>query len=189
MTNLTFYVNKIIDYPIGREPENIPDFVRNNKGIIMKGGVDNLCLFRCLAIHENPNGDARWLSKQTNAYLDAYIANLELSDKYEFPGVKLSELLDFENIFNIGVQVYTLCLENEIVVAKLVRRPVAKYDDTLRVSLQGAHFYYIKNFSVYSSKFACNRCGKLWKSSWICRRHERTCKAKIMDKYPVGPYC
>ena len=70
LTNVTFYVNKISNHPIGGGVL-LPAYVSNNPGLNnLTGGsngayTDNLCFFRCLAVHrgapvvnvETPNQD------------------------------------------------------------------------------------------------------------------------------------
>ena len=56
LTNVTFYVNKLLDHPIGGRVV-LPDHILKNKAVVaLVGGsngpdTDNLCFFRCLAIH------------------------------------------------------------------------------------------------------------------------------------------
>ena len=60
VTNATFFLNKIIHHPIGCVGVTLPDYLKHNKAIV---GLekdhhrnatynDNLCLFRCLALHQ-----------------------------------------------------------------------------------------------------------------------------------------
>ena len=59
VTNVTFFINCIVHHPIGCVGVNLPDYVKRNKAIV---GLekddhnaiyrDNLCLFRCLALHQ-----------------------------------------------------------------------------------------------------------------------------------------
>ncbi|MEG7521705.1 MAG: hypothetical protein M3H12_01185 [Chromatiales bacterium] len=58
MTNATFFLNVITQHPIGCPDTRLPDYLRLNKAIIGlqkdEHGVpytDNLCFFRCLALH------------------------------------------------------------------------------------------------------------------------------------------
>ena len=60
VTNVTFFINRIIQHPIGCVGINLPDYVKNNKAIVRldkdSHGViylynDNMCLFLCLALH------------------------------------------------------------------------------------------------------------------------------------------
>ena len=56
LTNVTFYVNKLFDHPIGARVV-LPDHILKNKAVVaLVGGsngayTDNLCFFRCLAVH------------------------------------------------------------------------------------------------------------------------------------------
>ena len=58
VTNVTFFVNRILQHPIGCVVINLPTYVKRNKAVIglekdPHGAVyrDNLCLFRCLVLH------------------------------------------------------------------------------------------------------------------------------------------
>ena len=59
VTNVTYFVNRILQHPIGCVGLVIPAYVKNNKSIIALEKDhhcnaiynDNLCLFRCLALH------------------------------------------------------------------------------------------------------------------------------------------
>jgi hypothetical protein len=54
LTNVTFYVNKINEHSIGASVL-LPDYILKNPGLY---NDDNLCLFRCLAVHrEAPVSD------------------------------------------------------------------------------------------------------------------------------------
>jgi hypothetical protein len=56
LTNVTFYVNKINEHPIGASVL-LPDYILTNTGVIalITGSHgpynDDLCLLRCLAVH------------------------------------------------------------------------------------------------------------------------------------------
>ena len=59
VTNVTFFINRIAQHPIGCVGVALPDYVKRNKAIVglEKDGHgviyrDNLCLFRCLALHQ-----------------------------------------------------------------------------------------------------------------------------------------
>ena len=64
LTNVTFYLNKLIQHPIGARIV-VPDFFLRNQGLAcLVGGAqgpyeDNLCFFQCLAVHRGaPDGKA-----------------------------------------------------------------------------------------------------------------------------------
>ena len=58
VTNVTFFVNRILQHPIGCVGINLPTYVKRNKAVVglekdHHGAVykDKLCLFRCVALH------------------------------------------------------------------------------------------------------------------------------------------
>ena len=64
-TNVTLFINRYVQHPIGCVGINLPDYVKNNKAIVRldqdSHGViynDNMCLFRCLALHLEREVDA-----------------------------------------------------------------------------------------------------------------------------------
>ena len=50
ITNITFYINHVKDAPLGA-PVDLPDYIKNNHGLRNVSAGDNLCFFRCLAVH------------------------------------------------------------------------------------------------------------------------------------------
>ena len=62
VTNATFFVNKIVDHPIGCVSATLPPYLKHNKAVITlerdphnKLYNDNMCIFRCLALHRGAN--------------------------------------------------------------------------------------------------------------------------------------
>ena len=58
VTNVTFFLNRIIHHPIGCVGVTLPDYLKHNKAVVglakdEHGATynDNLCIFRCLALH------------------------------------------------------------------------------------------------------------------------------------------
>ena len=109
VTNATFFLNRIVDHPIGCVGINLPDYVKNNKVIVGlakdENGVtynDNLCLFRCLALHRGC--DVRRL-ETTVVTLYAKYTDIPVHD---FAGVTLDDLHKVESKFETNVVVYQL---------------------------------------------------------------------------------
>ena len=65
---------------------------------------DNLCFFRCLALHNGCH--TKNLERDTKHYYQQY-QDASLSIK-KFRGVKLSELDDLEKLYKVNIQVYSL---------------------------------------------------------------------------------
>ena len=191
VTNVTFFINRIAQHPIGCVGVALPDYVKRNKAIVglEKDGHgviyrDNLCLFRCLALHQGC--DARRL-EVTVATLYAKYTDTPVRD---FAGVTLDELDEVETTFKTNVVVYKL---EEIgdgkTTSELVWRSTDQYPDTMYVNIFEIHFSYIKDINMYSRSWQCRNCEQaLWKSSWELYRHERTCEAGVNRIYKGGVY-
>ena len=101
VTNVTFFLNRIVQHPIGCVGVNLPTYVKNNKAIVglVKDHYhnatynDNLCLFRCLALHQGC--DVRCLE----ATVSTLYAKYSHKDVHDFTGVTLDDLHKVESKF------------------------------------------------------------------------------------------
>ena len=184
VTNATFFLNRIVDHPIGCVGINLPDYVKNNKAIVglakdEHGAIynDNLCLFRCLALH-----------------LEATVATLYAkytdTSVHDFAGVPLDELDKVETKFKTNVCVYQLVeIADGKTTAELVRRSMGHYADTMNMNLHETHYSYIRDIGKYCHSYRCRKCGdSLWKRPWKLHRHESTCEGGIRRVYKGGVY-
>ena len=111
VTNLTWFVWKIRNHPIGHG-KYLTGYIIGNMGItpldrnIQRGKPyeDNLFLFRCLALHNSCH--TKNLEWDTKHYYQQY-READLSKK-KFHGVKLSELDKLEKVYDFNIQVYSL---------------------------------------------------------------------------------
>ena len=108
---------------------------------------DNLCFFRCLALHRGCHPSN--LERDTRYFYERYAK----ASCDEFEGVSLEELSDMEKLFELNIYVYELTelLEEEDkkkVVAQLVQRSHRRYNSSMYLNLYGSHFSYIKNLSL-----------------------------------------
>ncbi|KAJ8021642.1 Zinc finger protein MSN2 [Holothuria leucospilota] len=111
ITNVTYFVYKIPDHPIGCNTIDLPDFVKNNKSIVTlqrnrqtgKCYQDNLCLFRCLTLFRgsSPKSLEKEAEKMCRFYSQGMAPKI-------FAGVRMKELNRFEEIFKVNVVVYEL---------------------------------------------------------------------------------
>ena len=185
VTNATFFLNRIIHHPIGCVGVNLPDYVKYNKAIVglekdryrMTTYNDNLCLFRCLALHLGRGAAALYAE-----YTDTPV--------HDFAGVTIDDLSMIETTFGVNVVVYKL---DEITDGKttgeLVRRSPCQYIETMYLNVYEAHFSYIKDIRMYSHSYKCSKCEQaLWKTPQDLLRHERTCEGGIRRVYKGGVY-
>ena len=140
VTNVTFFLNRIVQHPIGCVGVNLPTYVKNNKAIVRldkdSHGViyrDNLCIFRCLALHLKREVDTLY-AEYTNTPVHAFV------------GVPLNELDKVETKFKTNVFVYKLVpTDDGKTTAELVRRSMGHYTDTMNVNLHETHYSYIRD--------------------------------------------
>ena len=179
MTNVTFFINHIINHPIGCVGMTpLPTYIKKNKAVIGlerepvhgKRYNNKLCLFRCLAHHRG--GDVRRL---------------------EFAGITLEDLYRVDTTFQTNVCVYKLVESDDDddgkKTAELVRRSLCHYSDTMYLNLHETHFSYIQNIQMYCHSYRCQKCGEsLWKNACWLSRHERTCTGGVRRVYPGSVY-
>jgi hypothetical protein len=171
LTNVTFYVNKLFDHPIGARVV-LPDHILKSKAVVgLVGGshgpyTDNLCFFYCLAVNRGAP-DVKALETPTKTYYRQYLQ--QYMTPADFKGVTLDCFVVLEQVFSLNVYVYDLQeTETGKVNVELVRRSPYKYDDTMNMSLCEQHFSYIKDLRSYSRSYTCRNCGKLWNTPLCC---------------------
>ena len=185
VTNVTFFINRIAQHPIGCVGVALPDYVKNNKAVVglekdhHRNAIyrDNLCLFRCLGLH---------LGREAAALLAEYTD----TPVRDFAGVPIQHLHKIEAKFEVNVCVYKLVetLE-EKTTAELVRRSECHYPHTMYMNVYETHYSYIHDIGMYCQSYRCRKCGdSLWKSSWALHRHESVCDADVNREYKGGVY-
>ena len=184
VTNVTFFVNKIVDHPIGCVGIVLPPHIKRKKSIIGletdgngRPYIDNLCLFRCLGLH---------LGRDVTTLYEEYTD--QPVDTFE--GVIIDELHKVEATFDVNVCVYKLVpTGNEKTMAELVRRSTGHYPETMYVNLHETHYSYIRDINMYCHSWRCRNCEQaLWKTPYDLHRHERTCTEGIKRVYKGGVY-
>ena len=179
VTNVTFFVNKILQHPIGCVGVSLPTYVKLNKAIVglekdkhSKPYLDNLCLFRCRGLHLGRDA------------MDVYAEYTDQPAR-QFRGVTIEELHKVELVFRVNITVYEL----GEVSAKLVRRSLGKHADNIFVNMCETHFSYIRDMKKFSHSYVCSKCGEsLWRYPSMLKIHESTCEGGIRRVYKGGVY-
>ena len=183
-TNVTFFINRIVQHPIGCVGIVLPPHIKRKKSIIGletdgngRPYIDNLCLFRCLGLH---------LGRDVTTLYEEYTD--QPVDTFE--GVTIDELHKVEATFDVNVCVYKLVpTGNEKTMAELVRRSTGHYTETMYVNLHETHYSYIRDINMYCHSWRCRNCEQaLWKCPYDLHRHERTCTEGIKRVYKGGVY-
>ena len=195
--NMTIFVNHIPDHPIGAS-SNLPDHVKHRQGLISVSTDDHLCFFHCLTLHKHPDILTQYheqhiirtktLAKQ---YCQQWKEHKQLEDD-TFEGVKMQDMEDLEQYFQVGINVYMLDTSpgNEHVAA-LERRANTNFEImnlNLSETDQERHFSFIFDLSKYAKSYRCQSCGQRWKTVFSCLRHQSTCTRGPRHVYPSGCY-
>ena len=89
----------------------------------------------------------------------------------EFAGVTLEELYRIESTFQTNVCVYKLVksvdAEDGKSAAKLVRRSLCHYPETMYLNLHETHLSFMQDVRIYCHSYRCRKCGdSLWKDAY-----------------------
>ena len=101
ISNITFYANSLKDAPLGARV-TFPDHIKNNRGLVNVLGDNNLCFFRCLAVH---HGSGWWwwrYERDAQKLFNDCCMHFEITYN-TFTGVNLSDFVDLENFFKINL--------------------------------------------------------------------------------------
>ena len=178
ITNITFYVNHLKDAPFGA-PVDLPDYIKNNHGLWNVSAGDNLCFFRCLAVHRGAN--PHWCEKAAKKLFRKYCAHFDVAPG-GFAGVQLFDFIHLEDIFELNLIAYEL----DGKVAKLVQRSREFYQETMRLNNFGNHLNVIVNFEQYCGVYQCVHCDKLWYNAKHYNQHTKSCTTTVREVFPGG---
>ena len=130
LTNVRYSVS-LLNYVLGLGSVILPEFIKKSKAIIglakdWKTGKkykDNLCLFRCYAIHQGYSKTK--LKTPTKLYFMNWKKKTGQSvDCKNFKGVKLEKISTFEKIFKVNINIFRL---NEEKIATPVYKSACKF--------------------------------------------------------------
>ena len=164
---------------------DLPSYIRDSKSIIAfvhdghKPITDNLCLFRCLTLHEG--GKRKGLEKR------AKMLKIQLENQTGLcfdKGVCISHLPDVERIFQVSINVHSLQEDGhaEVVYLSRLNYPV------MNVNLYKQHYSFISKFDSYAKRFSCLICDSTSDRADNLKRHAKTCCNEQQNIYVGGKY-
>ena len=140
---------------------------------------DNLCLWRCIAVHRGARPDrsttaARGLAKR--------FFKLRAAPN-DSPKTSLDELERVERHLNqeaafsdwLGIRVYEPVRVEDEVVWHLRRNPPAKLTNILTIGIYEGHAFVIKDISKLARKYACVHCRARFTQACHLQRHTERC--------------
>ncbi|MCG7865753.1 MAG: C2H2-type zinc finger protein, partial [Candidatus Thiodiazotropha taylori] len=184
VTNVRFPVWST-HYPIGQGP--LPDFllkkdslyplVKNQQtGKLYK---DNLCAFRCLALHRGH--DIKSIEGPAQAFYQQWTVDEEEDD--DFDGLAYDKFPEFEKHFGVNLEVYSL---EESGFARSLYKSRGQQESTMYANLFDNHMSYIRDFAMFAQKYQCQTCDRHFKQPSDLHRHQRTCSNKTKYVFPGG---
>ena len=157
LTSVTLYVNKMNKHPIGASVP-LPDYIQKIPGVValitgLHGPYnDDMCLFRCLAVHRGT--PVRDVESPTKTYFHQYLRHTQKSPN-KFKGVAIEDIQDIESFNEINIFLFEL-KEDEMgnVHAELTRHSPYIHKSTMNLNLFEYHFSYIKYLRLYSKRYS-----------------------------------
>ena len=177
-TNITFYLNKRENAPIG-QIKMLRNFILFHQGVNSLIADVNcgttykncLCFFRCLSLF--CGFSLIDLENDTQTKFCLYCNHRKI-DFFTFQGVFLNDLIILEDLFQNNVKVYELVERENETVCRLNQNTRKIYSETMKLNLFKNHFSYIFNFEKYSSIYHCSKCDVLWYQPIIYNQHLRS---------------
>ena len=170
-------VKAVIDYQpmLGTGP--LPGWLRNlANGANMTSldtFPDNLCLWRCIAVHRGARSDrctqaAKQLAKgffKSSLAPRTSLDELEKVEVYLNKGKKLSEWL--------GIRVYEPELQqNGEIYWQLRKSPSDKLKNIMTIGIYEGHAFFIKDIKKLAKTYVCNNCQARFTQAWNLQRHK-----------------
>ncbi|XP_038054118.1 uncharacterized protein LOC119726482 [Patiria miniata] len=197
LTNVAIYVNKMEQFYIGTPSRDLPDFIKNNRGVDSlthnahsgQRYADNLCFFRCLALHRGATMEA--LERPTRHLVETF---QRATGRQVSKGVTMEDVTTAEQEFQVNIQVYSLTQHDgggdglPQTKVQLIRRSARRHPSTLYLNLFEDHFSYIADLKKYSQHYECTKCRTVFDRSFNLQRHEPICNVNVKHKFPGGVY-
>ena len=203
ITQIEYYIY-LSDFTLGEEVL-LPEFISAKKCIITRGSDSNglpyaphMCFFTALAqkrkmhlgalAYRNVRGDSVKLLEQWYNYLLARKGtnHTSFSDfRDEFQGVDLSDVAFLEECFEVSINMYELRASGECTLEYI---STENYSQIINLNLYKNHLSLITNLDMYSNRFVCALCGKMFKKKYGLKKHNSSCLWKTKHRFPGGYY-
>ena len=152
----------------------LPDWLRKQKIISLDTYEDNLCLWRCIAVHRGATAnrstqEARRLAKEYGE------RGREKTPLEELERVERNLNLGRELAKWEGFRVYEPVREENEVKWELIRAPPEQIKNVITIGKHGDHAFLIKSIEKLGKNFACAQCQARFTKTGNLQRHVRTC--------------
>ena len=143
VTNLSLYINHLPG-PLRGGP------TKRRQGVVSPNSKHNQCFFHALALHKNQNVLRDYLNRDgkkrthklcTQRLAQSLYEKFTSTHKNDFNGIYMFQLPHLEELYDVGIQIYTLEQRVNKSVAVLVRRANPVYNEKMMLDLTGSYLY------------------------------------------------
>ena len=163
----------------------LPDWLRNlargnHAMVTLDTYRDNLCLWRCIAVHKGARPDrsteaARGLAKSFFKLRETP-TNCEKTSLDEIEKVEMHLNKEVAVADWLGIRVYIPeRLDDKEVVWHLTRNPSPKLKNIMTIGIYGEHAFLIKDITKLAKTYECNHCHARFTQSNNLQRHADRC--------------
>ena len=162
----------------------LPDWLRNlargnHAMVALDTYRDNLCLWRCIAVHKGARPDrstkaAQGLAKSFFKLRDTPTDCVKTSlDELEKVEMQLNKGTAFSGW--LGIRVYVPERVGTEVVWHLTRNPAPQFKNVMTIGIFGKHAFLIKDIKKLAKLYACIHCNARFTQSGSLQRHAERC--------------
>ena len=136
MTNLTLFAALLKDVPMGCKNAVLPEPLLANHTInclmfeenTRQPYMDNLCLFRALALHLHGN---QRLEAKTSKLFNFFISKMVGLSADHFHGVHMNDIPTIEDPLTLNILLFDIDIADGNIIGELARRSIQKYNNTV----------------------------------------------------------
>ena len=193
LTNVSFFLYHMKDFPLGCGTVNLPDILLKNKEVMCllrdrnsrNLFNDNLCMIRALAYELF--GQIEYVERTMEVF--SKFLRYTNQEPDGFPGVAFDQIPILEKILSVNVQVYSVYFDNHRqLLGELCHRSEFKFKRTVNVISFNAHICWVSDINSILKKMRCYNCDQFFDRSFNLERHLKVCDGQIKHVYPNGPY-
>ena len=131
LTNLTIFASLLKYVPMGCKDTVLPEPPLKNhnvncltfEGNTRQPYIDNLCLFRALALHLHGNEK---LEEETSKIVNLFLNNCGKGDPSKFLGVHMTDIPKVQDLLQLNILVYDIDFVDGELIGELCRRSIQK---------------------------------------------------------------
>ena len=147
--------------------------------------IDNLCLFRALALHLYGN---KKLEEQTSEIFKLILKIIEKRDPLKFQGDHMTNIPKSEDLLKLNIFPYDIDFVDGDLIGELCRRSFQKYEKSVQLLRYNNHICYVNNVNALFKAFRCSTCDTFFSQTEYLEQHSVTCSDRVKHFYPKNVY-